>query len=469
MSVLESAGAFLPGILSGILIVELLWDEAAPAALVLKLCLGAGIGLGVTSLLYFLYMLAFAGGHFFVYVEIAVLLLLLWLAVRRAKLSRPRIAFPGSIRIWQILIIACALPVIGLAIAGAFSVWTHRPFGTWDAFMIYDRTARFVYRGQAGWMQTFSPDVDPAFHADYPMLIPLDIAQAWETIGRESQSVPRVLGGIFMLICAGVFVSGLTLLKSLWQAIAGLLVLLNTPFFILGGPSQTADVPLSFFILSAVVLIFLYTSNQRRGLLVLAGLSTGLAAWTKNEGDVFLVGILAGLLLAFMRRELWRRLGYFLAGMAIPLVIILYFKVFLAPANDILGTDTAGLMQRIFEWPRHAAILSTFSAQILRIGGASISVIPVLLVYAGIFGVAPEGSHKPAYLATLVAAGIQAVGYYGIYLVTPHPVHWQLDFSLWRVLFHIYLPLLFLFFVLVTDIPAALGFKGKAVPAEGTA
>ena len=455
--------------MSGILIVELLWDEAAPVVIALKVCLGTGIGLGLTSLLYFLYMLAFAGRHWFVYLEIALLLLLLWLVLRRGKLAPPRIAFKGGVRIWQIVMIACALPVIGLAVAGAFSVWTHRPFGTWDAFMIYDRTARFVYRGQADWMQTFSPDIDPAFHADYPMLIPLDIAQAWEALGRESQSVPRLLGGVFMLICAGAFVSTLTLLKSFWQAIAGLLVLLNTPFFILGGPSQTADVPLSFFILSAVILVFLYTSRQKPGLLVLAGLSAGLAAWTKNEGDIFLVGILAGLFLVFMRQDLWRRLGCFLAGLAIPLAIILYFKVFLAPPNDILGTDTAGLIQRIFEWRRHLVILSSFGSQIMVIGGPWIIVIPLLAAYAVIFGIAPTQSHKPAYVAVLVTAAIQAVGYYGIYLVTPHPVRWQLDFSLWRVLFHIYLPLLFVLFVLVTDIPQALGFKGQAAPAESAA
>ncbi len=468
MSLLESIAAFLPGILSGILIVGLLWDDDTPAAILLKLCLGTGIGLGLVSLLYFLYMLAFAGAHWFIFAEIACLGLLVWVSLRQNRLHFPRIGFSGF-RIWQAGIVAGALPVIGLAILGASSVWTHRPFGTWDAFMIYDRTARFVYRGQADWMQTFSPDIDPAFHADYPMLIQLDIAQGWEALGRESQSVPRALGSIFMLICAGAFLGGLTLLRSFWQGLAGLLVLLNTPFFILGGPSQTADVPLSFFILSTVVLIFLYMSDQQPGLLVLSGVCAGLAAWTKNEGDVFLVGIVAGLFLAFLRREPWRKLGYFGAGLALPLAVVLYFKLFLAPANDILGTDTAGLIQRVFEWPRHLAILNSFRSQILGIGGPWVSVIPLLAVYALAIGLTPVKAHRPAYLAVLVAAGIQTLGYYAIYLVTPHPIEWQLDFSLWRVLLHIYLPLLFLFFALVTDIPQALGFRAKTGAAEGVA
>jgi 4-amino-4-deoxy-L-arabinose transferase-like glycosyltransferase len=358
------------------------------------------------------------------------------------------------------------VPIVVLAVMGAIQVWIHRPFGTWDAFMIYDRSARFVYRGGNDWMQTFSPDIDPAFHADYPLLISMDIAHAWNTLGHESQSVPRVLGGLFMLVCAGLFASALTMLKSIWQAALGAIVLLNTPFFILSGPSQTADVPLSFFILSTVALLFFFCTERKPGLLVLAGLSAGLAAWTKNEGDVFIIGILAGLFIAFLRQDLWRRLGLFLAGLAVPLAIVLYFKVFLAPANDILGTSMAGLIQRAFEWSRHLAILRSFRGQILIIGGPTVSVILLLTVYALVFGVSPQRNHRPAYIAVAITAAVQAAGYYAIYLVTPHPIQWQLDFSLWRVLFHIYLPLLFVFFVLVTDVPRALGFQHQALPAE---
>ena len=469
MSFLESLAVFLPAILTGFLIVQLLWDNGSPVALLLKVCIGTGVGLGVTSLLYFLYLLIFAGGEFFLYLQLAVLLFLLAIVLKRGNF---RFAFPNlrpGLSAWQVAVACLVLPVIGLAVLGAVSVWTHRPFGTWDAFMIYDRTARFVYRGQSEWLQTFSPDIDPAFHADYPLLIPLNIAQAWQTLGRESQSVPRTLGGIFMLVCAGTLVSGLTLLKSIWQGLAGLLVLLNTPFFILSGPSQTADVPLTFFILSSVILIFLYTSTQRRGLLVLAGLSAGLAAWTKNEGDVFVIGILLGLLLAFVKNGPWRRLGYFAVGLATPLVIIIGFKVFLAPANDILGTNAAGLIRRIFEWPRHLAILGSYRTQILAIGGTAVSVILILGIYALVFGVEHNKQRNPAFIAALVAACVQAIGYYGIYLITPHPILWQLDFSLWRVLFHIYLPLLFVFFVFVTDIPKALGFQPRPIQSEGIA
>ncbi len=466
MSLLEALGALLPGILSGILLVALLWDARTPSAILLKVCLGTGIGLGLTSLLYFLYLMVFAGTRWFILVQIVLLLVLLWAGLRMGRLRAPHLYPLGRPNGWQVAILLAAIPVIALAILGAASGWIHRPFGTWDAFMIYDRSARFVYRGGADWMQTFSPDIDPAFHADYPLLISLDIAQAWNLIGHESQSVPRVVAGVFMLLCAGLFTAGLTVLKSVWQALAGLMVLLTTPFFILGGPSQTADVPLACFILSSVVLLFLYCSEQQPGLLILSGLAAGLAAWTKNEGDVFVMGMLLGLFVAFLRTDLWHRLGYFLAGLAFPLVIIMYFKLFLAPANDILGTNAAGLVERAFEWQRHLAILRSFAGQIWVVGGTAVSVVVVLLIYAVLFGVAPQRNHSPAYITVAITAAVQVAGYYLIYLVTPHPINWQLDFSLWRILFHIYLPCLFVFFVLVTDVPVALGFRRQAAASE---
>ncbi len=469
MSLLQSAGAFLPGILTGILIADLLWDDEAPTSLLLKLFLGTGLGLGITSLLYFLYMLAFAGQHFFIYIQLAALFLALWLEIQRRR-PHLEIGLPkGQLKPWQIALLAGTVVMIAFTVAGAAEAWIHRPYGTWDAFMIYDRTARFVYRGQADWMQAFSPEIDPAFHADYPLLLPLDVAQAWDTLGHESQSVPRVLSGIFMLVCAGILVTGIASLKSIWQALLGLVVLLNTPFFTINGPSQTADVPLCFFILSTVVLICLYAAQEKRGLLVLAGLTAGLAAWTKNEGDLFVVAILAGMLLAFIKPDPRHRLGAFLAGLAVPLVIILYFKLFMAPANDILGSGTSGFIQRIFEWQRHIAILRSSLAQLLAIGGTAVSVIPILAAYALIFGISPVNRFKRAYWTILATVSVQAIGYYGIYLITPHPIRWQLQFSLWRVIFHMYLPLLFLLFVIVTDIRDALAFKPRISTAESPA
>ena len=228
---------------------------------------------------------------------------LLLLTIRRER-TRLRIDRPVvHLNSWQIALLAVVLLAIVFSISGAWTVWNHRPSGTWDAYQIYNRTARFVYRGQADWLQSFSPKLDPVFHADYPLLLPLSIASSWDALGRESPHVPLLLSGILMFACAGLFASGLALVKSLSQAGVGLLILLNTPLFVITGASQTADVPLAFFILATAILVYLYAARQEPGLLVLAGLTSGLAAWTKNEGQLFLVVTGVSLFVAFI--EVW--------------------------------------------------------------------------------------------------------------------------------------------------------------------
>jgi hypothetical protein len=357
---------------------------------------------------------------------------------------------------------------IAFSISGAMNVWMHRPSGTWDAYMIYNRTARFIYRDQTNWLESFSRQIDPAFQANYPLLIPLNIASGWDVIGHETTSVPLVFSGLFMLACAGLFVSAVAMTKSIWQACIGLIILLNTTIYIMNGASQTADVPLSFFILSTMALIYLYILKQEPRLLILAGLTAGLAGWTKNEGELFIITTFAALLIAFLKPSPIHPLGLFLKGLIIPLALILYFKLFLAPPSDLLSNEVTRSIQQIFEWPRHITILNAYKSYILAFGESEMGIIPVLLIYAFIFHFAPDKSLQPAYITILLMAVFQMAGYYIIYLITPNPLDWQLTFSLGRVLLQLYPPFLFLFFVLATDIQVALNFKDGVKQAGNT-
>jgi hypothetical protein len=470
MNLVQSAAVFLPGVLTGILVVALFWhaERSSLTTWILKLSLGIGIGIGLITVLYFFYMLLFAGRHFFIYVQILVVLILVVLTLRRRSISFQGVLSSMPWAPWQVALMLSLLVIAALALLAVLQVWLHDAYGGWDAFMIYNRTARFIYRGQAGWTQAFSPDIWAGFHADYPLLIPLSVAQGWEVLGRESLTVPRLLSGAFMLACIMLFAAGVSRFRSVWQAAVGLAVLLNIQSFLREGMSQTADLPLAFYMLCTSVLIFIYSSDPEQGILILAGLTTGLAAWTKNEGVLFVVAVTIGLFVAFVRQGQASRLRPFLAGAAVPALALLWFKVFMAPPNDLIGTTASGLIELVIDWQRHASILHSLYAQIAG-GGFLLSVSVILTAYALAFGISPQRQLKAAYIAVLVSLGIQAAGYYSIYLITPHSIEWQLDSSLPRLLFHIYLPLLFVFFVLVTDVPRALGFQSAPAPAESTA
>ena len=64
-------------ILTGGIIVHLIWPDRDIKILVFKAFLGIGIGLGISSLLYFIYLLGFANRHWFIVIQLVLFILLL--------------------------------------------------------------------------------------------------------------------------------------------------------------------------------------------------------------------------------------------------------------------------------------------------------------------------------------------------------------------------------------------------------
>src|SRR5262249_10189211 len=140
----------------------------------------------------------------------------------------------------------------------------------------------------------------------------------------------------------------------------------GTPFFMHYGVSQSADVPLSAFVISTVALICLQRTRapDKPGLMVLAGFTAASAGWLKNEGLLFLM-IVAFVLWLPTLRELSARLRLFLAfvtGSVPMLLLILWFKVAVAPPNDIVGARHYGeIMAKVWDAGRHTIILQDFA------------------------------------------------------------------------------------------------------------
>ena len=155
-------------------------------------------------------------------------------------------------------------------------------------------------------------------------------------------------------------------------------------------------------------MIYLYVTSKKPGLLILAGLMAGLAAWTKNEGSLFVLVTLPALFIAFFRQNPWRVLGWYLLGLVFPLIIVLYFKEFLAPPSDVLSSGITRSIQQALDVSRHITILKSFGADFLSFGGWGIGILPILLIYALIFKLAPSSDLRPAYLAIGLILILQA-------------------------------------------------------------
>jgi hypothetical protein len=125
--------------------------------------------------------------------------------------------------------------------------------------------------------------------------------------------------------------------------------LASTPFHRTGA-SQYADIPLSFFFLATVALVHFYRQRSVQipdgrpiCLLVLAGVAAGFAAWTKNEGLLFLVALLVSQIASTagsrptasgeFRLNSVREFGVLLLGVAPFLLLITWFKHSVAPGD----------------------------------------------------------------------------------------------------------------------------------------
>lgn len=432
-----------PPILSGGLFVHLLWPERDAKILFFKAFLGIGVGLGLSSLLYFLYMLFFAGGHWFVLVQWAILLVLLTITVSQER-KHGRLSLPQwNLTRIQIIFLGLAGLVFVISLLSTVSYLLRRVQGDWDAWMMYNRAARFVYRDQAHWLESFSRQMDPIFHADYPLLLAMDIASGWDALGNETPHVPMWISALFSISCMGILVSALASLKSVGQAAFGLIVFWGTPAMVSEGARQFADVPLAFYILATLILIYLYAVYKRPVLIVLSGLAAGLAAWTKNEGALFVITMALALVVTFLRERPLTILLWYALGLAFPLVIVSYFKLFIAPPSDVLSNSPARSLQQVMDVSRHLEILHFFWLIFLSFGNwdrasLPIGIIPLLLVYFLLFRSSREEGHRHNPVAGITMLIMQMLGYYGTYLISPYPIKWHLNFSAERLVLQLF-------------------------------
>ena len=445
---------------------------ASPAERMLKLFLSAGYGLGAFSTLFLVLRALGMVSVPAIDVLAFAVLLIGWRLSRRlvpgaTVVPAPGHDHPGWLR-------GSLTAGFGAALAAALYCAVRRtiayPNGEgWDAFAIWNLHARLLFRGGAGWREGFSALI-PWSHPDYPLLLPAAIAHFWSDLGHETYVVPAIIGLVFTISTAGVLFSALMLLRGRNVAMLGGLALLATPSFIEQGTSQYADIPLSFFILATVVMLCqhdasLALSAPWAGWIALAGLAAGFAAWTKNEGLLFLCSLLFARFLMSAGGKGTGQAGETLAQptsftllllSALPiLLIILWFKRFIAPPGDLF-VYAATTFHKFSDLARYRAIAKWFGKQFFRFGHWLW--VPGSLLVAGIFvawriwgpqhrGDVVATGPRTGFRVCVVALTITLCGYFVIYVITPYDVYWHLRFSLNRLFLQLWPSAIFLCFV----------------------
>jgi hypothetical protein len=397
----------------------------------LKFALTPGAGAGVCAIIFFCFRRPFFGIEA---VMVVVAVVLLW-RQRQATLTGINIS-PRSLAF-----LALVTPALLVAVQTALIHLYEHPHGDWDGWAIWNWEARLLFRAGAGW-RDFLPS---AYHGDYPLLVPATTARFWRYMGGEIPEAGAWLGIVLGLCSIAVLALTLAELRSpILGALMGL-TLLGTPQYLESSASQYADVPVGFFFLASLALIALYfersSDPQSLRILSAAGFFAGCAGWTKNEGLLFIVAAAASLSLPLFRKsgDTLRRLALFGAGLTVPLLVIVTFKLTIHARNDIV---TYGKFQQALMLDRHVMILKYLARYAFSFGHWSWS--PYIPVIAFILLI---GVHRPilrSYAWRTVASIVilVALGYYLIYLVTPQNLQWHIERSMDRLLLQLWPSLL---------------------------
>lgn len=434
--------------------------------LALTFSLGLGCGFGCFSLIFFCVLL-FSQSHAVLLAADLSLVLLLAILVfvcrgRWLRARTPSVALATASKFLRSVLFSVLIIAFLLSLYGLVQRLLVNPQGEgWDAFAIWNLHARFLFLGGEHWREGFSNIIHWS-HPDYPLLLPAGIAHFWTFLGRDSVAVPAVIALAFTLATVGMLMEALSQLRGRSQATLAGIVLLGTPFFLEHGVAQYADVTLGYFFLATIVLVWLSRIQGNARLLSLSGLVAGFAAWTKNEGQLFVCAFLVSYAVV-----LWRDQGIsaclrdgalVLAGMMPAILTVVYFKIRIAPPGDLFAGNS--MLLKVVDLHRYWFIVRWYNKELFLFGHWFL--IPgtiLILAYGYVMGrhlVPEQATVTRISVLTLV---VTAAGYFAIFVITPYDLRWHLRYSLNRLFLQLWPSVLFVFFMLVRTPDEALNAR----------
>ena len=304
------------------------------------------------------------------------------------------------------------------------------PDGGWDAWMIWNLRARWIARAGPGFLSAFSPDLVFWAHQDYPWLVPGAVAQAFLATGSEAYAIPAALAWLFAALAVALVTLTLAELRGARVGLLGGLVLVTTPCLLAFTANQQSDVPMGAMLLLATSALALALERDDARLLVLAGAGASMAAWTKNEGSVYALAIVASLVLAGQGRAALR----FLAGALPGLALLVSFKLLVAHTNDLVHfTSGQTALDRALDLTRWGELSLAWLRRIVYFQNWALW-LPAFIVA---LAVAPRPLAKaPRVLLTALALGCAV--YVPMYILQPHPLLWFFRASIDRMFTHLW-------------------------------
>lgn len=441
------------------------------AALLFRVSLGSVLGVGFSAIVYFTLLAAgLAKPWTILTIEIActAVLAVSWIGRRRVGAdgpANPTNRSPRNLGVAWVLtgIFVCALLLVG---GRLIQIAIANPTGEWDASAIWNLRAKFL-TDQHNWRFALSPLIET--RPEYPLLLSSFIARGWKLGGTYRAMVPMVLGLTFWTALLGLTVTVLAMIRGTTAAMLGGLILLSTAPLLFWATTQYADIPLACYFLATLALLFIdaRTEAQHPWALLWAGVCAGLAAGTKDEGDVFAAIVLIAVL---VQRAPWQRVRLLFAGMLAALLPTIGLKVFLpAPSQLVTGQTVAGILAKIEDPGRYSLIGKSLFDRMMELGSAPGHPLILLAILALAVSPQKDQRYRLAVWTGSAAVGGMLLSYLGVFVITPRDLPWHLFTALDRLLLQIWPCAVLLFCrVLPDDSGFALPFSnGWTIPKRG--
>ena len=429
--------------------------RATLCAATLALCLGIGFSSLTATALVVIGMAPATAG--FVLIDVAIwggIGVLGW-SIRRRMAAKSVMPEPAGPRIenaassdrfdWVLrAVFAIAAIVAFVSVVVYMRAWPH---GEWDAWAIWNQHARFLFRGGGSdaWRGYFMIGWS---HPDYPLLLPAAVARVWGYAGQESTFGPALIAMIFGMANVTLVVTALEGRRA-WVAGA---LMLGASAYLIHVASQYADVPLAFFMVATLAVAYGDALRGSRIAPLVAGATTALAAWTKNEGLVFAVVMLLvasavalrRLSAGRLRRSERAQLLWVIAGSAPVVIAIVWFKLLLAPPSELAeGLRSAIFTTRLLDVDRHMTVATLMGQHMLRWSTRlSVTVLPLV----GLAALWTSGRSESARVMVAVL-GLMLLSFYVVYVLTPYEIVWHITTSFDRLLVQLWPALVLAVFV----------------------
>lgn len=462
MIIFELLVIVLPFI-SAFLAIDILWPKSfsSNSQFNIKAFLAICLGLGLSSYTCFigLVWLNPPSKMFISFVDLllfTILCIIYYFRIRHCTESNPAEEYRSLSGYQPFLKVTYIFFIISLASSAAlfFLISLNNPHGYWDAWAIWNLKARFLVRSGDQIAFAFSELIGWS-HPDYPLLLPCNISKIWSLLGNESLLVPILIAFLFTITTIGLIFSALSYMQSRYQALLACLVLLTIGSFFERGADQMADVPIGLYYLATIIIycIFHFEHEKSLNYVLLAGIVAGFAAWTKNEGMLFLiVVILTRFLIRFPHdglRSFLKEISVFFCGAAPILLLLIFFKIKFTPPSDIIsGQSFEVTLSRLFDFSRYLVVGKSFINESFDIVHDRVIFIPLFIIF---WGFSTDKKNRRGIWNAMYILSFMLAGYFFVYIITPHELYWHLKTSLGRLFLQLLPSTIFLFFMTIAN------------------